>query len=357
MDSFRKLSRLLVLGLILPLAVLNGWVLIQVFQYFQPLVNIFVLAILLSFILNYPVQLIEKLGIRRIYAVISIALLTVVILVVAGLTLIPHLLEQFSVMVQQLPESIDAARVQLQFLDKWATRHHLPFSLSQLVTQITSRLGSELQTIAGEIFTKAVYTIDSISAAVVVVVLALYLLLDGVRIWSGIFQKLPHRFAVQMQEALQQNFQNYLIAQLSLASLIGFSMTIAFFALKVPFALLFGVVLAIMAVVPFGDIVGFTLISLFVASQNFWLGVNVLVVAIAIDQLIDQAVAPRLLGGFTGLRPLWVLVSLLVGTKILGLLGLITAVPIAGFIKRTVDILSPTPPTSDPKELPAEITI
>jgi predicted PurR-regulated permease PerM len=65
--------------------------------------------------------------------------------------------------------------------------------------------------------------------------------------------------------------------------------------------------------------------------------VKVLATAVVIDQLIDQAIAPRLLGKFTGLRPIWVLIALLVGTNVAGVLGLLIAVPVAGFIKDTAD--------------------
>ncbi len=78
-------------------------------------------------------------------------------------------------------------------------------------------------------------------------------------------------------------------------------------------------------------------VTLIIASHNFWLAVKILAVAIIIDQLIDQAIAPRLLGRFTGIRPVWVIISLLVGTYVGGLLGLLIAVPVAGFIKDAAD--------------------
>jgi len=107
--------------------------------------------------------------------------------------------------------------------------------------------------------------------------------------------------------------------------------------LRVPFGLLFGIGIGFLSLVPFGDVLGFSLVSLLVAYQDFWLGVKTLVLVILVDQVIDQVIAPRILGGFTGLRPVWVLISLLVGTKIAGLLGLLIAVPMASFIKSTID--------------------
>ncbi|WP_460203842.1 AI-2E family transporter [Scytonema sp. NUACC21] len=43
------------------------------------------------------------------------------------------------------------------------------------------------------------------------------------------------------------------------------------------------------------------------------------------------AIAPRLLGRFTGLRPTWILIALFIGTKLFGWLGLVVSVPLAGF--------------------------
>ena len=75
--------------------------------------------------------------------------------------------------------------------------------------------------------------------------------------------------------------------------------------------------------------------------------------AIILEQIIENGIAPRLLGGFTGLNPVWILVSLLIGTKVGGILGLLIAVPIAGFIKSTAMVFQPT--TSNPSSLETDI--
>jgi predicted PurR-regulated permease PerM len=62
-------------GLILPIAALNGGVVIQLFQYFEPLLAIFILAAVFAFVLNYPVQFLQERGIRRSYAVLGVILL------------------------------------------------------------------------------------------------------------------------------------------------------------------------------------------------------------------------------------------------------------------------------------------
>ena len=337
-----KLYQWLILGLLFPLAFLNGWLALRVFQYFQPLVTIFILAILLAFILNYPVQFLQQKGFKRNYAALAVFLPTLVILVALGITLVPFVLEEFNEVVKVVPNWINSGSQQLQSIDNWADSRGLPINLSQLGTQLTDRFPNELQYFADKTFSLALNTVDSISEALLTLVLTFYVLLDGERLWSVTFQKLPSTFASHIRQSLQQNFQNYFTGQIALASLMGFSMTVMFLVLKVRFGLLFGLGVGLMSLIPFGDVFSLGLICLLVASHDFWLGVKVLAAAAVIDQVIDQLVAPRLLGQFTGLRPVWVLVSLLVGTNIGGLLGLLIAVPVASFIKSVADWEAPT---------------
>jgi predicted PurR-regulated permease PerM len=350
--SLNKLLQWLVLALLFPLVFLNGWLAVQVIQYFQPLVTIFVLATLLAFILNYPVSFLQQYGVKRNYAVILVFLPTLVILVALAITLVPFLLEEFNEIAKLLPQWIDSGSQQLQAFHNWAISQNLPINLSQILIQIKDRLPDEVEYFGDKIFSLALNTIDSISEAVLTVVLTFYILLDAERLWNGIFQKLPSSFGPQVQQSLQQNFQNYFIGQIALASVMGLSMTVMFLVLKVPFGLVFGLVVGIMSLIPFGDVLSLGVIILLVTSHNFWLGVKVLGLATLIDQVIDQAIAPRLLGSFTGLRPLWVLVSLIVGTNVGGLLGLLLAVPVASVIKSAADgwQVSTTSSTSNVKD-------
>jgi predicted PurR-regulated permease PerM len=345
--SINQLLKWLIITLIFPLIFLNAWLVFRVFQYFQPLVTTFVLATLLAFILNYPVSILEERGVRRSYAIALVFFSSIIILAALGIILVPIVLEQFHEMVQQLPQWIDSNEQKLQILNDWAINHSLKVNFSQIFTQITNRLPSELEFIGDKIFSVILDTIDSISETLITIVLTFYLLADGKRIWDGIFKKFPLSFGQKVRQSIQENFKNYLIGQVALALLMGVSLTIVFLILNVPFALLFGLGVGILSLIPFGDVVSLAVIVLILASHDFWLAVKVFAVSVVIDQLIDQAIAPRLLGSFTGLRPIWVLVSLLVGTYIGGLLGLLIAVPVAGFINDATDNFVSMPDYSD----------
>jgi predicted PurR-regulated permease PerM len=88
-----------------------------------------------------------------------------------------------------------------------------------------------------------------------------------------------------------------------------------------------------MALVPFGGSVGIALVTLLVALRDIGLGVKVLAASLLVQQILENLVAPRVLGSVTGLNPVWIFVSILTGARVGGLLGVIVAVPTAVVLK------------------------
>ena len=116
------------------------------------------------------------------------------------------------------------------------------------------------------------------------------------------------------------------------------TLTPLFLIIRVPFALLFALLIGTGELIPFiGATLGIGLVTILVLFQSFRLALLVAVVAVIMQQIKDNVVAPRLLGGFTGLNPIWIFIALLMGAEIAGFLGVLIAVPIAGTIKGTVE--------------------
>jgi predicted PurR-regulated permease PerM len=338
MQSANKLPRWLSIGLAFPLAILNGWLLLQVVQYFQPLVSIITSAILLAFVLDYPIQFLQKRGVKRNLAIVVVLLLAIVTLIGLGITLVPRIIQQLNELANILPTWIDSGTEQLQAFQNWAlNQQHLPINLSGLITQVLDRLSSQIQAFTGKIVGFAVDTINVVVNVVLAVVLTIYLVLNGERLWDGVYLWFPSIIGKRVRQLLRENFRDYFIGQATLGAVLGLAITLAFLALRVPLALLFGIVIGFFSLFPFGTGIGIAIVSLLVALQNFWLGAEVLGVAVAIDQVNSNFIAPRILGNLTGLNPVWVVISLLLGAKLGGVLGLLIAIPLASFIKDVAD--------------------
>jgi len=270
---------------------------------------------------------------------LSVLFVTLFVLVVLGVTLAPILLNQLTELATRLPTWIVSGTEQIETFNKWAENRNLRIDISGLTTQLSDRLSAQLQSLTGEILRFGLGAADSILNFLLTIVLTFYLLLHGDQVWEGLFKWFPPKLSVQLRKLLPQSFHNYFVGQAILASLMGVSMTVAFLVLRVPFGLLFGLGVGLMTLIPFGAPFSIWIVSLLITLNNFWLGVTVLAVATVVDQVIENAVAPRLIGSFIGLNPVWILVSLLVGIKVGGVAGLLVAVPMAGFIKNVVDSL------------------
>jgi len=77
-----------------------------------------------------------------------------------------------------------------------------------------------------------------------------------------VFKRLPSPFSLTVQ-SLQQNFQNYFLGQVALSC--GLSMT-WHFSFKGSFWFTFGLGVGIMTLIPFGDVLSFSLVGLLVTS-------------------------------------------------------------------------------------------
>lgn len=345
-DKIAKLPKWLSRGLILPLLVLNGWLLIQVCEYFESLVTIFLTATLCSFILDYPVRFIEKRGLPRAIAILTVLLCGILLLGVIGITIIPILLDQLNGLLERLPSYVASGSEQAKFLEAWAEERNFPISISSLVADSLSRVSYQLQQLSGQILGSFFSVVGSLLDLLLTIVLTFYMLLHGSELWHDVFQFFPDN-RTEIRDSLKQTFNNYFVGQLTVASVMGVSITVAFLIIQIPFGLLFGLVVGLMALFPFGAALSISLVSFLMALKSIWLGLKVLAIAFTIEQVVESAIAPRLLGEFTGLNPVLVLVSLLIGAQLGGFLGLILAVPVASFIKKSFELFKLSPEHSE----------
>lgn len=360
-NSLSSLTRLLVLALGAPLMVLNARALSAIFGYFESLFVISLIASVIAFLLNYPVAWLEKNGVRRFIAATVVFLTALIIFTALGVTLVPLALSQAQQLVARLPDWLDSGQKQLVLLDQQAEILGWPVNFDGLIPQINSRLAAELQNLAGSTLNLAlnltVFTVVRLLDVLLTIILTFYLLLHTDDVWQSIIGWLPERFQKPFSDTLRRSFQNYFLGQLVSATCMALGLISGFLLLKVPFGLLFGLTVGVMALIPFGGSVGIALVTVLVALRDIGMALQLLAVALVIQQVVENGIAPRVLGSVTGLNPFWVLISLLTGARIGGLLGVIVAVPSAVMIKealgaiRSMEPLKNLESPQDPEQL------
>jgi predicted PurR-regulated permease PerM len=334
------LQRLLIYGLSGPIIALNIWLLSVFFHYFQHPITILSISAILGFLLNYPVKLFKRARITHTQAVIVVLLVTLTLVIILGVTLVPMLIDQTIQLLNKIPDWLTTSQRNLEQVEALAIQRRLPFDLKVISTQINANIQNLVQQLASGAVGFAGTLLSGLVNLMLVVVLAFYMLLYGDRVWSGLVSLLPSNIKIPLTTSLRLNFQNFFLSQLLLGLFMVVTLTPIFLVLRVPFALLFAIFIGIAQLIPFvGATLGIGLVTILVLLQNWWLAVQVALVAILMQQIKDNLLAPKLMGDFIGLNPIWIFVAILMGFEIAGLLGTLVAVPIAGTIKGTFDTL------------------
>jgi predicted PurR-regulated permease PerM len=125
--------------------------------------------------------------------------------------------------------------------------------------------------------------------------------------------------------------------QIAICAIEGLIVFLGLLLIGVKFALLFGILYAVLALVPFvGVAVGFAATSLFVVADTGGFGREFLLVAglfVAIQVLEGTLLQPLILGRETGLHPIAVILALFIFGELFGFLGMLLAVPLASTAK------------------------
>jgi AI-2 transport protein TqsA len=140
----------------------------------------------------------------------------------------------------------------------------------------------------------------------------------------------------QIIERIDHDIQKYLGIKTGISLLSGLITMVVLFIFGVEFAVLFGILTAILNFIPsLGSIVSMALISIIAAFQfgSIFPALWILLILGGLDLVIANLLEPKLMGQGLGLSPLVVLFSLIFWGWLWGIPGLILAVPLMAVIK------------------------
>lgn len=339
---FSPLQRLLITWLLL---LVTGWVTLNTLRYVGELLSILITAGLIAFLLNYAVANLQRFLPRSVAAVL-VYLITGIAVVLIALTLVPPVFNQGRLFVTNLPSLLEGAQQQLTVFQAWSAQYNLPFDVRILAEQLLARVQTQAEAIATTGLGLVVGTFNWVLDLILILVISFYMLVDDERVWQSLTSIFSPKIRDELTEALQRNLQRFVFGQLLLGLFMAITLTLAFWALRVPFFLLFAVFIGLMEVIPFvGATLGIVTVAIVVAFIDWWLALQVLAVAIALQQVKDNLLAPRVMGNLTGLSPVIIFISLILGAQFGGLLGVILAIPLTGVGKSLAEIvLDPTLP-------------
>lgn len=178
----------------------------------------------------------------------------------------------------------------------------------------------------------------SILASFILLVYVIFILLDYESIAEGWLHLLPNqyrRFASNLVYDMQDGMNRYFRGQALVACCVGVLFSIGFLAIDFPMAIALGLFIGALNMVPYLQLIGLlptVVLAILKAAdtgQNFWVILACALGVFVVVQLIqDTLLVPKIMGKITGLNPAIILLSLSIWGSLMGMLGLIIALPL-----------------------------
>ena len=189
-----------------------------------------------------------------------------------------------------------------------------------------------------DVISQSISVVSSVFTLTMVILYTLFILLDYEDINKGWPNLLPERyrtFAVQLVSDVEDGMNKYFRGQALVAFCVGVLFSIGFLIIDFPIAVGLGMFIGLLNMVPYLQLVGFIpaiLLAIVKAAdtgQNFWLIMLMVLVVFAVVQIIqDTFLTPKIMGHVTGLNSAIILLSLSIWGSLLGILGMIIALPL-----------------------------
>lgn len=296
-----------------------GWSSVILINYFYSTIAIFTAAAIFAVLLNYPVSWLSR-YLSRGFA-IAIVFTSAIVLLLGAIALLGlEIANQGQGLLNHLTDGLkDQSFLPLQeFLNR--------LDISKLIETLQSGLSSGLGILRG-IF-------SSIFIGVFGSVICLYMLIDGDKLWQSCLKLISVAHRDRFAKSFRHGFLGFLRGQMLLMLFLSSTSFLSFSVLGINYSLFLATILGIIDAIPgIGATIGVIVVVLLVfLSQGFAIALKVLIVSLIIQQIQDNFVRPKVMGDALELNPILLFLSLFIGERIAGLLGIFLAVPIAGTI-------------------------
>ncbi|MBP3669605.1 MAG: AI-2E family transporter [Bacteroides sp.] len=278
---------------------------------------------------------------NRSLSIFTVLILLFIIITLAGLLLVPPIVEEFAKLKDLLTAyfiegSKQAAipgtvanfikeHIDMMEIQRSLNQEHLANTIRNILPQ------------AWNILSQSVNVIVGLFASFIILLYTFFILLDYESIASGWIGLIPikHREKVtRVVNDVKEGMNRYFRGQALVAFCVGILFSIGFVIIDFPLAIGFGLFIGVLNLVPYLQLIAFIptiLLALLKAAdtgENFWwILISALIVFAVVQIIQDGFIVPKVMGKITGLNPAIILLSLSVWGALMGIVGMIIALP------------------------------
>ncbi|MHB8756651.1 MAG: AI-2E family transporter [Bacillota bacterium] len=297
----------------------------------------FVLAGVITYVLEPPVRTLERRGFPRRLSIVLIYFLVIAAVALTIAWIVPSALAELNSLAQNLPAYMQQAQQLGLRLQSFYAGLSLPEAVRATLDLSIRNAETGLLRVIGGAITGILGAASWLPGLILAPFLAFYALKDLAVIKAGFVRSLPRGSRTEVMAVLSgidAVLSRFLRGQLILSAVVGAAFALGLRLLGLPFWVIIGVFAAFAEVIPyFGPVIGATPAVAIALTRSPALALNVIILFVVIQEIENVVLSPKIMGDSIGLHPLWVFFAVLAGGELAGFWGLLLAVPTAGVVR------------------------
>ncbi|WP_194755447.1 AI-2E family transporter [Aliidiomarina indica] len=302
-------------------------------------------AIALAYLLEWPVSRLERIGFKRIYAVLLVFMLFISFALMSVMFLMPVIWQQSVNLLSELPLIAQAWREMMEGVEEIAPAFIDASQLQLFTDKVNDRLLQFGQGLLERSLNTLVLLAVVLVYLIIVPLLVFFMLKDKVLLLEHFNRVLPEQRRLISQVGSEMNLQimNYIRGKAVEIVIVGVVTYIVFSMFDLRYAALLATLVGFSVLVPY---IGAAVVTIPVALVGlFQFGISAtllwLIVAYLIIQALDgNVLVPILFSEAVSLHPVYIIAAVLIFGAIWGFWGVFFAIPLASLVKAVITALS-----------------
>ncbi|MGF1702787.1 AI-2E family transporter [Photobacterium makurazakiensis] len=320
--------------------------------FFGNLIAPLLVAIVLAYLLEWPVMKLTRLGLPRRFAVITVLMIFAGLMVMAVFGLVPTIWHQVGNLLADVPNMFNGFQEYVLSLPERYPDFVQPHQVGTFMSTLREKvLGMGESAVKGSL--ASLVSLATLAVYLILVPLLVFFLLtdkeEMLATLSGVLPK-NRRLASKVGAEMNQQISNYIRGKVTEICIVGITSYVTFAVMDLRYAVLLGVLVGFSVLIPY---IGAAVVTLPVAmvglfqwgiSPDFWW----LLVAYGIIQALDgNVLVPVLFSEAVNLHPVWIIVAVLVFGGLWGFWGVFFAIPLATLVKAVWNAFPSSEPIVD----------
>ena len=333
-----------------------------------------IIAIIFAYIIDPIVNYLERKGVKRQFGVIIVYISVILIFGILIVSVIPKTINEISNLLTSLPAMVDTlirevnnfvsnvfAKFNIELPENFINVYketnpkvngnvETPQIVSDILDSIKATINDLIVKAQGSlmgslsnVLSKVYGFLTSAFRLILIIIFSFYFSVDKDRFMLRVKKAIPNKYREDISyltSNIDTALQQFIRGRMLMAIFVGLITMAYLLVLRVDFAIIIGLITCVADIIPYiGPFLGCAPAVLFAFMDSPMKALWVLILFVIVQWVENNILAPKLIGDSTGLNPLVILISIIIGGGIFGVWGMVISVPLMSIIFILVDFI------------------